>query len=131
MDKNCRNYRDTLQQISAKQPKPLIVPYLGLFAKDLFAIEENNSTFLEQIPSQVTSNNGENSSTEPLVNWDKMRKIYNCVMEVVQFQHKKYEFPIDADIFKFLLNLPEHTENELYQISTQVEPKEKSTDFMM
>jgi len=45
-------------------------------------------------------------------------------MEVVQFQHKKYEYPIDADIFKFLGNLPECTENELYQISTQIEPRE-------
>eukprot|EP01091_Cochliopodium_minus_P020642 TRINITY_DN9088_c0_g1_i1.p1 TRINITY_DN9088_c0_g1~~TRINITY_DN9088_c0_g1_i1.p1 ORF type:complete len:670 (-),score=160.99 TRINITY_DN9088_c0_g1_i1:20-2029(-) len=69
---NYKNYKEKIKE-SSKQPY-VVVPYLGLYTKYLFAIEESTKTF----------NNDQ-------INFEKMRMIYSQIVEILSF--KKRDFP--------------------------------------
>jgi son of sevenless-like protein len=95
---NYKNYRDALAKAT-----PPVVPYIGLYTKFLFAIEETNPSKLQ---------NG-------LINFEKLRMIYNVMKELQKFQGKPYDFNIDSDVLWQFIDIKPLTESELYQLSTK------------
>ncbi len=71
--RNYKSYRDILAAST-----PPLVPHIGLVPKDLFAIEETNSTFVATTGSQ-------------LVNWDKMRLLHSTLSRIHRWQHIHYK----------------------------------------
>lgn len=122
-----RNYREyRLRLSSAGRP---VLPYLGVFLKDLLAIESGN-------PSTVDFEEEEAESTER-VNWSKMEMIAENVHQIQSAQQDPFKFgPIDSiqellsrkaakedkdDRFQIL-----EDEATMHEISRQLEPSNRT-----
>eukprot|EP01091_Cochliopodium_minus_P003865 TRINITY_DN13818_c0_g1_i1.p1 TRINITY_DN13818_c0_g1~~TRINITY_DN13818_c0_g1_i1.p1 ORF type:complete len:1118 (-),score=361.07 TRINITY_DN13818_c0_g1_i1:122-3475(-) len=102
---NCRNIRVAIT--IAETPS---IPYIALFLKDVFFIEEGNKDY----------------TPEKKINWEKMTMVGNVFRNFQKFQHspKKYLFAPIPFIQKHLLDgMNPFTENELYRFSKLAEPK--------
>lgn len=102
--KNWKNYRE---QIEKDEDKPC-VPYVGLYLSDLTFIQDG-------IPSHTK---------DGMINWKKIMKINNIIKKIKQIQSHDYNFKLDENVMRFLL---EETikvdEKTLYEISVTIEPK--------
>ncbi len=101
MDANYKVYRKTLARAT-----PPIVPYLGLYGKYLFSIEENVESLTD----------------DGLVNMDKLYKLYYIVKEIRSYQQIGYEFKSNNDLNRYLLNMVTLTEQEAFEQSLKLEP---------
>jgi hypothetical protein len=81
----------------------------GLYTKFLFAIEETN-------PSRLP--NG-------LINFEKLRMIYNVMKELQKFQVKPYDFNIEPDVLWQFIDIHPLSESELYQLSMKHNESQK------
>lgn len=100
---NHKNYRDILQRST-----PPLVPYLGLYSKDLFVIEENL---------------GPNVLPNGMVNFEKMRSVYIALKAVKHLQSFSYGFPEVPALAKLMLEKPLLTEDEMDEKSREFEPR--------
>lgn len=96
--------------------------YSALLGKWLFAIEENNTTFLTDKPSAP------GPSPPPLtpadiVNYDKMRNIYKVVSQVRIAREGDYRFIEHPDFVSLLTNDVVLGEDEIYERSLQCEAR--------
>jgi hypothetical protein len=101
LDYNYKVYRRALEQAT-----PPLIPYMGLYGKFLFSIEEN----IESI------------TDEGAVNMDKLYKMYYIVKEIQLYQQSGYEFKSDLDLNRYLLNMVTLTEEEAMEQSLRLEP---------
>ena len=86
---------------------PPAVPYVGLLLQDL--------TFIETNPNRVDGG---------LVSWSKRVKIYESIDGVLnRFQDTEYNLQHVPQITQFIAAQPSHTEEELFQISLDREPR--------
>lgn len=102
-DFNHKTYRDLLQRSN-----PPLVPYLGLYSKDLFVIEENL---------------GPNVLPSGMVNFEKMRSVFLAVKAVKHLQSFSYSFPEVPDLAKLMLEKTLLTEEEMEEKSLEFEPR--------
>eukprot|EP00026_Physarum_polycephalum_P000460 Phypoly_transcript_00461.p1 GENE.Phypoly_transcript_00461~~Phypoly_transcript_00461.p1 ORF type:complete len:1571 (+),score=342.16 Phypoly_transcript_00461:421-4713(+) len=102
MSLNYKNYREAL-----KMCKPPAIPYLGLFPKDLTAVEEGN----------------ENHTLDGLINFEKFRLLSKQVKKIEAFQHPLFSAKIIPKINAYLKNLKLFSEKELYEKSLLYEPR--------
>jgi hypothetical protein len=102
MDKAFKTYRVRLASAT-----PPCVPYIGLWLTDLTFLDDGNPEFVEG-----------------LVNFKKMRKLADTIMLIQQYQNDWYCLaPVEA-IQTYLLDLPSVGEQEAYERSTDVEPRD-------
>jgi len=106
MSKNYNNYRTVLQQSS-----PPLVPYLGLYPKDLAPIEENVSTLQQQ----------------NLISLTKLRRLHEIIHPLQEYQlGKNYAIKRDPMLHKYLKNVRVLTSEEQYQRSLGCEARASS-----
>jgi hypothetical protein len=74
-EKNNLVYRHAL-----RRAKPPLVPYVALFSKDLFSLEEG-------VPTTLSA---EEDATISLINFDKLRLLYQLLKEFRQLQQTPY-----------------------------------------
>ncbi|KAM9974759.1 hypothetical protein ACTFIW_008225 [Dictyostelium discoideum] len=105
---NYKNYRDEIKSTKAK-----IIPYLGLFPKDLIAIEEGNDNF--------TNNN--------LINTEKFRLLYQTIKKIQSYQQPLFTFKSSEPIKQFLKNISNalSEEKDFHSISHKLEPRQQQT----
>ncbi|KAJ1338899.1 hypothetical protein BSLG_006536 [Batrachochytrium salamandrivorans] len=115
------NYRRAL-----KEMQPPAIPFLGVYLTDLTFIELGNPDFLPD---------------SHFVNFDKRRKVYTLIKEIQRYAQVPFSLSALQPIQEFLRKLSERkgtpvgweesplmTEDELYEQSLLVEPKEPETD---
>lgn len=102
MGHNYKNYREAL-----KACKPPAIPYLGLFPKDLIAVEEGN----------------DNRTLDGLINFEKFRLLAKQVKKIEAFQHPLFSAKIIPKINAYLKNMKLFSEKELYEKSLLYEPR--------
>eukprot|EP00011_Vannellida_sp_DIVA3-517-6-12_P004746 CAMPEP_0114636138 /NCGR_PEP_ID=MMETSP0168-20121206/16836_1 /TAXON_ID=95228 ORGANISM="Vannella sp., Strain DIVA3 517/6/12" /NCGR_SAMPLE_ID=MMETSP0168 /ASSEMBLY_ACC=CAM_ASM_000044 /LENGTH=787 /DNA_ID=CAMNT_0001847851 /DNA_START=1 /DNA_END=2366 /DNA_ORIENTATION=- len=102
MDKSFKTYRVRLASAT-----PPCIPYIGLWQTDLTFLDDGNPEFIEG-----------------LVNFKKMRKLADTIMLIQQYQNDWYCLTPVESVQKYLLDLPALDEQEAYDRSTDVEPRD-------
>jgi len=102
--KNHSTYRQELLKA-----RPPIVPYLALFSRDLFGVEESNSTI----------------TPDGLINFAKMRMICKLINEFASFQ-VSFPFEIEPTLRSLLKGFQPPSEDEQYERSHRLEPRKCS-----
>jgi len=101
------NNFQTLRDIIHNRTPPMI-PYLGIYLKDLTFIEDGNKDKLDG-----------------LINFRKMELIYNVISEIKQNQGTDYDIKPHPEILSLLQEVPYNSENELISLSYRREAKNK------
>ncbi|KAL6041996.1 hypothetical protein QOT17_024665 [Balamuthia mandrillaris] len=102
-DKNYACYRQLLNR--CKGP---VVPYLALFSKDLFTIEETHPT----------------TTIDGLVNFDKLRLLWKILSLFKRCQQSPFSLDVNHSIHSYLMNdVTAWSEAEQYQLSYSMEPR--------
>jgi hypothetical protein len=104
---NHSNYRRALATVHRRDP---CIPYLGVFMRDLTFFNDGNTKKLK---------NG-------LYNFSKLRTMVYKFEELKRYQRSKYFFPPEEKIREFCRNLWCLSEQELYDTSLRVEPREET-----
>ena len=94
---------------------PPMIPYLGVFLKDLTFLDVGNSRYLDE-----DSN---------IINFDKYRMIGSIITELRNFQQIPYKFEADVvcqQLLRFAI-IP-FDEDNLYEISRILEPPTSTID---
>jgi len=99
---NYDKYRKMLHHLD-----PPCVPFLGVYLTDLVFIEEGNKDVI----------NGD------LINFDKRRKIALVIREIQQYQQTPYCLKTIPEIQAALLAPENATEDDLYKLSLELEPR--------
>merc|ERR1712137_228957 len=107
---NWKKYRAVL-----KHRDPPCIPYLGMYLTDLTFIEDGHPDYLE--PAK------EGDEPNTLVNFLKCRQMSVVIRDIQQYQQKEYALRRVQVIYDYLQNLNVSTEDEMYKISLQVEPR--------
>jgi len=93
--------RDTIHS----RPPP-IIPYLGVYLRDLTFIEDGNK-----------------DKIDGLINFRKMELVYNVIDVIQQSQAIDYDIVPDPEVIPLVQELPYNNENELISLSYRREPK--------
>jgi son of sevenless-like protein len=92
---------------------PPIIPYLGTYLSDLTFIDEGN-------PNTVVEDGIE------LINFFKQRLSAEFILEVQQYQQQGYNFERDEALINYLQKCHPLGEKEMFDLSLEVEPREKT-----
>ena len=88
---------------------PPLIPYLGLFLRDLTTLEVGNPTYMDE--------------GKKLINYEKFRMIAAVFQDFQKYQQVRYQFAPDKRIQTALrYSLGTKTEKELYLLSRELEP---------
>ena len=88
---------------------PPLVPYLGVFLRDLTTLEVGNSTFCE--------------NDSRLINYEKFRMISTVLQEFRMYQQIRYSFPEHKQIQTAIrYSIDPLDEEQLYNLSRILEP---------
>ena len=98
---NYKKYRETLRT----SPTPT-VPFFGIYLKDFTFISDGNPDYLKG----------------GLMNLSKRRQVFVLLEEIHRFQKKRYNFQEVPEIKNYLLNKPWIAEEQLHQMSKEIEP---------
>lgn len=101
IEKNYKGVRTALAE--AKRP---MIPYLGVYLQDLIFIDEGNA-----------------SSSDNFFNFDKFRQIASVFQKIKDSQSQAYPFEEVPFVQAFLSHTPSTSEDELYEISIQLEAR--------
>jgi len=106
-----------------------VLPYMGMYLTDLVFLEDGNPDFVAEKrkegepPPVVTENK------EPIINFNKHYMIYRQISSFRKFQQDANFREIEKEdpIYTFLYELPTLSEEELYALSLDREPRENQT----
>lgn len=107
INQNHKNYREALSVASAP-----LVPYLGLFSKDLTALEDGMEMYVD---------------ARKQINVNKFRLIFDTVKRFAKYQEITYRFPIDPAIMEYLETYLPIPEADAFAASLVCEPRQKPT----
>ncbi|KAI9254357.1 ras guanine nucleotide exchange factor domain-containing protein [Helicostylum pulchrum] len=110
-NRNFSEYREIIHRIN-----PPCIPFLGIYLQDLTFIEDGNSNFLKK------SNN--------LINFAKRMKTAEVIRDLQQYQSTHYMLTAVPDIQEFIKTHlhSSREEEELYNLSLKLEPRERGED---
>ncbi|KAL9555088.1 hypothetical protein MBANPS3_002511 [Mucor bainieri] len=110
-NRNFSEYRDIIHKIN-----PPCIPFLGIYLQDLTFIEDGNANFLKK------SNN--------LINFAKRMKTAEVIRDLQQYQSTHYMLTAVPDIQEFIKTHlhSSREEEELYNLSLRLEPRERGED---
>jgi len=103
-NKSYKDYRNRLRSSVGA-----CIPYLGVYLSDLTFIDEGNQDIIK--------------STN-LVNFDKRIMVSKVIVDIQQFQQLSYTLKPVPLLQSFLTNLESLTEQEIYKLSLEQEPRE-------
>jgi len=98
---NYTNYRERLKSTSPA------IPCQSIISKDLFVIEENIPTYTDA----------------GLINYSKLRRVYNHITGVIYKQQEKHRFKKHPDLFSFFAHLKGYDQEDLSFYSEVLETK--------
>jgi len=101
MEGSFKNYRAAMAKI-----KPPCIPYIGVCLTDLTFSEDGN-------PDKIGS----------LINFAKFSLIHRVISSITQYQSPQYSYQLNAEIQSFIQRLPRLSDDELYKLSLQIEPR--------
>jgi len=99
------NYRDYRRYL--RQATPPCIPYLGVFLSDLTFIEEGN-------PDTLSGQ----------INYSKRQMMYKVIAEIQQYQKSGYNLQRVSQIANLFRKVPKQSEEELFALSLEYEPKD-------
>ena len=99
-EKSYSVYRNTLKQV-----QPPVVPYIGVFLSDLTMLDEN--------PNNI----------DGLINFDKRRHIHKSIRTIELLQTSNYLLEEVPMIKSFILQIQDRKDDDLYNLSLQIEPR--------
>ncbi|KAK4509955.1 DNA mismatch repair protein Mlh1 [Mucor velutinosus] len=110
-NRNFSEYRDIIHKVN-----PPCIPFLGIYLQDLTFIEDGNANFLKK------SNN--------LINFAKRMKTAEVIRDLQQYQSTHYMLTAVPDIQEFIKTHLQSSreEEELYNLSLRLEPRERGED---
>ena len=85
-----------------------------MYLTDLTFIEDGHPDYLDDKPN--------------FINFIKCRQLAVVIQDIQQYQQKSYSFRDVPVIQVYLQKLEHKTDDELYKISLEVEPREKRND---
>lgn len=110
VETNYSNYK----KLIVSQPPPMI-PYIGLYLRDLTFLEFGNPDMLEG----------------DIINYDKYRMISSVLIELRTFQEIPYQFEKNSALSRLLKNhMVSFDEDRLYDLSVKLEPRLNSSASM-
>ena len=87
---------------------PPLVPYIGLFLKDLVFIEDGN-----------------NDNTDGLINFQKRIMIAKVISDIRKFQRRLYKYQQVPELINHLIYFPDWLPDaESYDLSLRIEPRD-------
>ncbi|KEI39358.1 uncharacterized protein L969DRAFT_49135 [Mixia osmundae IAM 14324] len=111
-NKNFGDYRDAVRTIG-----PPCVPFLGVYLTDWTFIGDGNPDFLREKPDQI--------------NFAKRQKAGELIQQVQLHQSTPYNLQEVPSFLKYLeeqFNLADRDEQELYELSMALEPRERDDE---
>ncbi|KAG1050442.1 hypothetical protein G6F43_007285 [Rhizopus delemar] len=110
-NRNFSEYREIIHRIN-----PPCIPFLGIYLQDLTFIEDGNSNFLKK-PNH-------------LINFAKRTKTAEVIQDLQQYQSTHYMLTVVPDIQEFIKTHLQSSrdEEELYNLSLKLEPRERGED---
>ena len=84
-----------------------------MYLTDLTFIEDGHPDFM-------------NESGKEMINFVKCRQLAVVIQDIQQYQQKSYSFHQVPVIYNYLQTLEHRSNDELYQLSLELEPREKS-----
>ncbi|MDP2438482.1 MAG: RasGEF domain-containing protein, partial [archaeon] len=104
MESSYAKYREALTQ-----RQPPIIPYVGVYLSDLTFVEDGN-------PDQI----------DGLINFSKYQLAYDTISKIETYKVVKSTpspSPENTEICRVLLDIPLHSEKQLYEMSLEREPR--------
>ncbi|KAI7901110.1 ras guanine nucleotide exchange factor domain-containing protein [Cokeromyces recurvatus] len=110
-NRNFSEYRDIIHKVN-----PPCIPFLGIYLQDLTFIEDGNSNFLKK--------------SNHLINFAKRMKTAEVIQDLQQYQSTHYMLTAVPDIQQFIKTHLQSSreEEELYNLSLKLEPRERGED---
>ena len=139
--KNFAKYKDMLKTIN-----PPCVPFFGFWLSSLTFIEDGNKDFVfppnpprsnglppSNSSSSLTASAGSTpiSSGQPLINFFKRSLSAEILRDIQQYQFQPYNLARCQPIYDFImqgLHATDKRKDDVYDISLQVEPREKEEE---
>jgi son of sevenless len=105
---NVESNYNSYKKILISQPPP-IIPYIGVYLRDLTFLELGNSEYLNE--------------EKGILNYDKYRMISSVIIEFQTFQEIPYDFEENGAILRLLSNhMVSFDDDRLYDMSLILEP---------
>ncbi|AOA60728.1 Membrane bound guanine nucleotide exchange factor [Komagataella phaffii CBS 7435] len=113
IERNYGEYRSILMNVSSEP----CVPFLGVFLSDLRFMADGNSDYLKNVKT--------NKLDKKLINFEKRYRIATLVTDAQKFTQIPPNFQEVKEIQDLIERLSENcpTEDELYELSLQIEPR--------
>ncbi|KAI9266012.1 ras guanine nucleotide exchange factor domain-containing protein [Sporodiniella umbellata] len=110
-NRNFSEYRDIIHRVN-----PPCIPFLGIYLQDLTFIEDGNSNFLKK--------------SSHLISFAKRMKTASVIEDLQQYQSTHYMLTVVPDIQEFIKTHLQSSrdEEELYNLSLRLEPRERVED---
>ncbi|KAI7893884.1 ras guanine nucleotide exchange factor domain-containing protein [Mucor mucedo] len=110
-NRNFSEYREIIHNVN-----PPCIPFLGIYLQDLTFIEDGNSNYLKK--------------TNSLINFAKRMKTAEVIRDLQQYQSTHYMLTAVPDIQEFIKTHlhSSREEEELYNLSLKLEPRERGED---
>jgi hypothetical protein len=111
----CKKLRERLEQTTSEHLQktgelPAALPYIGAYLDQIYSLEMCTKTY----------------NKDGLVNFTKMTKLADMVGRALVYQRTRFKFEPRLDIIAYLTSAKRLSENELYELSCQTEPTNKS-----
>merc|ERR1712000_305334 len=101
-----RTYRHAL-----KKMKPPVIPFLGVFTKDIYLLHEHNSTF----------------NDDGNVNFEKFSLLVKIIRNLISYQKVPYDFEVDLAAQHYLEDLDQGMDEDLlFETSIKIEPRKQN-----
>ncbi|RCI04084.1 hypothetical protein CU098_000347, partial [Rhizopus stolonifer] len=109
--RNFAEYRELIKKVN-----PPCIPFLGIYLQDLTFIEDGNSNYLKKTNNQI--------------NFAKRMKTAEVIRDLQQYQSTHYMLTAVPDIQEFIKTHlhSSREEDELYELSLKLEPRERGED---
>lgn len=115
---NYKSYRSHMRKIFSSSKTPNVLPYVGMYLRDLTALEEGTGSF-----DKGGAGNGVRNFIKITVNFHKMRMVANVIAEIQQAQRSVFNFQRHLDIISALsCGLFAFDEERLHELSKRCEP---------
>jgi len=97
-----KNFREAIKEVS-----PPAIPFLGVYLTDLTFVDEGNPKYIDG-----------------LINFKKKILEYDVIVQVLRFQGSSYHYKIVPQICNMIKKLPTLSEDDMYALSLEIEPRE-------
>jgi hypothetical protein len=123
----CKKLRERLEQTTSEHLQktgelPAALPYIGAYLDQIYSLEMCTKTYNKDGLVNFTKT----YNKDGLVNFTKMTKLADMVGRALVYQRTRFKFEPRLDIIAYLTSAKRLSENELYELSCQTEPTNKS-----